>query len=604
MLRRFQKRALTGLLVGVSFTTFAAEEKDGAIFVTDTRTAKTADSSLASVDVITRADIEHSQAKSVADLLAGTAGVDFSVSGGQGQQTSLFLRGMNPTHVLVLVDGQRVGSATNGAFAWQFLPLAQIERIEIVCGPRASLYGADAMGGVIQIFTRASQTPSASAEASAGTYGTRTGNVALTNVSGDTRFTLSAGRFTTDGFDATTTANPGHEPDDDGHDSESLGLSIASRLSDRADVEAHLQRAQGRTNYDGSFFFGVTNQTDFVQQAASATLKLRPSDALALSLSAGNSRDDTDNFGNGVFTSTFNSDRPNASVQADFSAGTRQLLTGGLDWYEDRVNSTTAYTQTERYNRAVFLQYQGGFGAHDLQASVRRDHNESFGGKTTGNLAWGIGAADKLNVVLSAGTAFHAPTFNDLYFPNFSNPNLMPEESQSFEAMLRAGGPDAHLDLSVYQTNADDLIIFDSVTFTPLNVTARIRGVETTLAVKQSALASKLTLSYVDPRDLNLGNYLPRRARFTGRFDLDLTQGDLMLGGSVLGQGPRFDDQRNNVEVAGYVIANLRAEYAFAHGWFARASLDNIFDEQYETIATYNSPGRNALLTVGWKGAP
>lgn len=595
-------RSLAAVSVFFFTAAYAAED---AVLVTATRTARTADSALASTSVITREDIERSQAKSVTDLLAGEAGVDFGVSGGQGQQTSLFMRGMNRTHTLVLVDGVRVGSATDGAFAWQFLPLAAIERIEVVRGPRASLYGADAMGGVIQIFTRASKTPAASAEVSAGTYETRAGNVALTNVSGDTRFTLSAGRFDTSGFDATTTANFGHEPDDDGYDNENLGFSVASRLSERADVEARLLRSQGRTNYDGTTLFGVTNQTDFVQQAASATLKYRPTDTLTLALNGGTSRDDSDSFGNGAFDSTFNTDRPNAAVQADLTVGTRQLLTTGLDWYEDRVNSTTPYNESERYNRAVFFQYQGGFGAQDVQASIRQDRNEAFGGKTTGNLAWGMAAADKVRVALSAGTAFHAPTFNDLYYPGFSNPNLVPESSESFEAMLRFGGNERHLDVSVYQTNSDDLIVFDIASLMPQNVaTTRIRGVEASLGGARGAWTSKLTLSYLDPRDLDSGNWLPRRARFTGRFDLDARFGEFSVGGSVLGQGPRFDDVSNATEVAGYVIANLRAEYAFAHAWFVRAALENLFDEHYETVATYNSPGRNALLTVGWKGQP
>ncbi len=594
-------------LAAVSILSFtAAHAVEDTVLVTATRTARTADSALASTSVITREDIERSQAKSVADLLAGEAGVDFSVSGGQGQQTSLFMRGMNRTHTLVLVDGVRVGSATDGAFAWQFLPLAEVERIEIVRGPRASLYGADAMGGVIQIFTRASKTSGVSAEVSAGTYETRAGNVALTNVSGDTRFTLSAGRFDTGGFDATTPANFGHEPDDDGYDNENLGFSVASRVSERADIEARLLRSQGRTNYDGTFFGTVaTNQTDFVQQAASATLKYRPSDTLALALNGGISRDDSDNFGNGVFDSTFNTERPNASVQADLSLGGRQLLSSGLDWYEDRVNSTIAYNESERYNRAVFVQYQGGFGAQDVQASIRQDRNEAFGGKTTGNLAWGVAVADEVRVVLSAGTAFHAPTFNDLYYPGFSNPNLVPESSASYEAIVRAGDHERHFDVSLYQTNSDDLIVFDIASLTPQNVaTARIRGVETSLGAARGAWTSKLALSYLDPRDLDTGNWLPRRARFTGRFDLDARFGEFSVGGSVLGQGPRFDDVANTTEVAGYVIANLRAEYAIARTWFVRAALENLLDEHYETVATYNSPGRNALLTVGWKGQP
>jgi vitamin B12 transporter len=160
------------LLVAACAQAFAAEPLPDVV-VTATRTAQSADATLASVTVITREDIERRQAQSLADVLRGTAGLTFSNSGGAGKATAVYLRGSNADHVLVLVDGIKVGSATTGTASFQDIPVAQIERIEIVRGPRASLYGSEAIGGVIQIFTRrGGGAPTPSFAAKAGSYGT------------------------------------------------------------------------------------------------------------------------------------------------------------------------------------------------------------------------------------------------------------------------------------------------------------------------------------------------------------------------------------------------------------------------------------------------
>lgn len=604
MFHRFRAQAPVGLFAALfatlSFTSFAAEEKDGAIFVTDTRTAKTADQSLAAVTLVTRDDIERSQAKNVAELLAGEAGVDFTINGGYGKTTSLFLRGTNSEHVLVLIDGMRVGSATLGSYSWEFLPLDQIERIEIVRGPRASLYGSDAIGGVVQIFTR-DPKPGANAKASGGTYSTRDGALTVSGASGETGYSLSAARFSTDGINATTPDFPfGHNPDDDGYANDSVSARVSHKLGAAGDLHASLFRTSGRTDYDGSF----VNQTDFVQQVATVGLTMAPVGIWALKVNAGHSRDDSDNALDGALRSVFNTDRDSITIQNDLAYAGTQLTTLGLDWYEDRINSTTSFAELERYNRALFVQHQAGFGAHDLLVSLRDDNNEAFGNHVTGNAAWGIGP-ESLRTTLSYGTAFKAPSFNQLYFPGFGNPLLQPEESESYELGFRAGPERLRTALSLYQTNTENLIVFDLASFTLQNIgRGRVRGVELEETVKLGQWIAALRVTRLDPRNRDNDNLLPRRAKRLLRLDVDTPIGPVKLGIGVLGESKRYDNASNTVELAGFWRLDLRARWDISKAWYLAAKLNNVLDEDYQTVATYNSAGRNALLTVGWQGQP
>ncbi|MBI3575402.1 MAG: TonB-dependent receptor plug domain-containing protein, partial [Gammaproteobacteria bacterium] len=314
-----------------------AATTEEAVIVTATRTARTADETLASVSVITRADIERTQAKSVAELLAGEAGIDTTISGGYGKSTSVFLRGTNSDHTLVLVDGIKVGSATLGTAPWQYLPLDQIERIEIVRGPRSSLYGSEAIGGVIQIFTRQpTEKFQSQAEVGYGTYGTSKLSAGVSGADGNTRYNLTASHFNTDGIDAKT-SSAGNEGDRDGYRNESYNARLTHRLTGGAEIELHTLHAQGHTEFDGN-----PNQTAFLQDVVGARLNFAPTNNWNVKLQAGTSRDYTDSFKNGLFSSTFNTLRHVASWQNDVVLGKDQLLTLGADYQDDRVGSTTA----------------------------------------------------------------------------------------------------------------------------------------------------------------------------------------------------------------------------------------------------------------------
>jgi vitamin B12 transporter len=604
---KFYSPLLSAMLAASAASSYAASDvtESAPIFVTATRTAQTADEALASVTVITHEDIERCQVTSVSELLTGLAGIDSTVNGGYGKTTSLFLRGTNSDHVLVIIDGVKIGSATTGKSALEFLPLNQIDHIEIVRGPRSSLYGSEAIGGVIQIFTRKGLDKlEAHATASAGSYNTRTVSADISTAQDGTDLGMTAARFKTGGFNARqpTYGTYGvNEPDKDGYSNDSVTARLRHRFDGGAEIVTHLFRAQGHTDYDGN-----PNRTDFIQQAMGADLGLSPADNWRVTLRAGQSQDNSDNFKDTTYSSRFNTQRGTISWQNDVTLGKDHLLTLGVDRQTDRVISTTAYTVDRRDDAGIYGQLQNRFDNNDFLIATRRDDNDAFGKYSTGNAAWGYTFSKTLRLTAAYGTAFKAPTFNQLYYPGYGNPNLQPEKSKSLEAGLHGKQTWGGWDLRVYQTDIGDLIntVCNTTTWacTAENVNeARIRGIETQLSTTLAGWQSGLNISITDPRDVGTDHVLPRRSKQTLRLDTDRAFGKTHFGMTWLAQSRRYDDTANTTVMGGYGLVNLRTQYDLSKDWLVRAHLDNVFDKQYETVRTYNSPGRSLFVSLNYQ---
>ncbi len=608
------KRSLPAAMLLLASPSLYAEDNVGIesspIVVTATRTAQTADETLASVTVITRQVIERSQAQSVQDLLRGEPGISIANNGGPGKATSVFLRGTESDHVLVLIDGVKTGSATLGTTAFQDIPIDQIERIEIVRGPRSSLYGSEAIGGVIQIFTRKGGGPlKPYLSLGGGSYQTYNASAGVSGGGERGWFNVNASGITTEGFNACNgKPSPGgagcftYEPDKDGYRNTSGSVRAGYRFDNGASVDVNALRAEGENQFDGNF----VNESKSVQQVVGSRLRFSPSAAWHMTLAAGQGRDDSDNFKDGVFKSRFNTTRDTASLQNDVTLGQAHLVTVGLDYQNDKVDSTTAYAVTSRDNKGLFAQYQGAFGPQNVQLAVRGDDNEQFGERTTGGLAWGYDLSGDLRLTASYGTAFKAPTFNELYFPGFGNPGLRPEESRSYEVGLRGKGAWGGWSLNAFQTDVNDLIAYDASVGAPANIDeARIRGIEAVLSARLSDWRLRSALTLLDPENrasgANYGKLLARRAEQALRLDLDRAIGRFRVGGTLFAEGRRYDDLANTREMGGYAVAGLRGEYLFAKAWRAQARIENLFDKQYETASFYNQPGRSIFVTLRYQ---
>lgn len=599
---------LAALLAINNFSTPAeAEEPDlNAVIVTATRTAQTVDEALAAVTVITREDMQRSQAHSVPELLRDVAGIDVATQGGDGKLTSVFMRGTNSNHVLVLVDGVKVGNATSGSVAWEFMPLDEIERVEIVRGPRSALYGSEAIGGVIQIFTRSGTTTTQPrASLTAGSHSFNDTTIGISGASQGTRYNLSASRLATRGINATQPAIGFDEPDRDGYHNNAYSLRLDQRLAEHIELDINGSHASGDTEYDS--YPGFNNEDHFTQEIAGAKLRIEPFQEWISTVALGHNLDDRNSFrADGLSApEQFMTTRRSVSWQNDFSIGTQQLLTLGYDRYEDQVTSTTTYTQTSRETHGTFGQYQVGFGAQDLNLGYRRDHNEQFGNHDTGSIAWGLKLAKNLRMYASYGTAFHAPTFNDLYYssPFFQgNPNLQPEESKSSELGLKGNNGKTNWQLSAYRTDIDNLIGYDVATNTVQNVNkARIDGMEAEANTVLDAWRLSGSITLASPRDVATGNVLARRSRRSAHFSVDRRLEEIEVGVEAIAEGARYDDASNNVPIAGYGLINLRARYYMARDWQIQARIENMLDKDYQTVANYNSPGRGYFMGVSYQ---
>jgi len=580
------------------------------VLVTATRTPISLQDSISPAQVIDSAQIERSQAPSLQDLLRGQAGINITNSGGLGKQSSLFLRGTNSSHTLVLVDGVRINTGDFGLAMLQDLPLAQIERIEIVRGPQSSLYGADAIGGVIQIFTRRNAGAFAPhLQLGGGSNGLREASGGFGGSGERGWFGTDIAYQHTDGInacrgDAATFAGCGaDEPDRDGYRNLSMSLRGGYALTDTLSLDGTALRAEGENHYDGYY-----NYSETLQQVLGGRLRYTPSERFNLTVNVGRADNESDNFNGDTWLGNAQTHRDSASVQADLGLAEGQLLSAGVDWSQDNLDGSSAgYRVDSRDNTGVFAQYQGRFGAHQLQASVRNDDNEQFGNHTTGSLGWGLALGGGFRLTASYGTAFKAPTFSDLYDPWSGVPSLDPEKSKSANIGIAQQGDGWRWGLDVYETRIDDLITYDAATFMMAQVEkARIRGAELTGAITVAGVDLTAQLSHTDPRNRTAGsaqfdNALARRAQNAARLDVDRSFGAFRAGLTAEGTGKRYDDAANAVRLAGYGTLDLRLEFALNRDWSLLGRVSNVFDREYETVAWYNQPGREYRLSVRYQ---
>ncbi|MDD2161601.1 TonB-dependent vitamin B12 receptor [Pseudomonas sp. MIL19] len=621
LFRTFYKRPAVLLWLGCSpFLTAQAEPLNLAQqVVTATRTA-TPLVSVASSSVITREDIERSQAQSVPDMLRGLAGVQIVSNGGRGKSTSLYLRGTSEKQLLVLIDGVKVGSATSGAAALQDIPLALVERIEVVRGPRSSLYGSEALGGVIQIFTRRGAKQGLKPYLALGT-GTRSSSSANAGLAGGSQngwFDLGVSSEDTDGINARAyrpSAAGAYEPDADGYRQLAGSLRGGYRFVNGLELDGSWMQSSIHSDQDLRSSSGKTGRYSYAdgeQQVLGGRARFTPLEPWDVTLQAGHSEDRTDNFRDGGFYSRFDTERYTFAWQNDFSLTPEQLLSLGFDYQQDRIDTSDTYAEDSRDNRGYYTQYQGRFGRHGVSVGLRRDDNQQFGEHDTGNLGWSYELSERLTLSAAYGTAFRAPTFNDLYTPNSGstagNPDLKPEKSENYELGLQGGAGWGEWRLSVFENQIDDLIVWaGSKPMRPQNVeSARIRGLESSVRTQLENWDLAATLTLLDPQDRsqeNHGHQLARRAKRTFNIDADRRIGSFGVGATLFAASQRFNDASNTEDsrLPGYALVDLRGEYHIDSEWRLQAKVSNLFDRDYETAQTYEQPGRAFYLTLRYQ---
>lgn len=579
----------------------------------------------ADVVVIGADTIRASTADSVADLLRREAGVQLSRNGGPGQSTGIFVRGAGSQQSVVLVDGVRIGSATLGSAALEALALSQVDRIEVLRGPGSSLYGADAVGGVVQIFTRAGSVgmtaPQWQGALAVGGYGSSEASAGLRGGSTRWDYAASAASERSDGVSALRAGDRfgNHNPDRDGYRLDSAQLQVGLRPAAGQRVGLNLVRTRLNSQYDASEYlapsFSQNNRPDFRTRLATevASLDWRGEFGADWVASARGSRSVDDARSGGSVTSRFRTTRQLLGAQLVWRNGPLGQWVAALEQNEDRASSTSFRADVERRNTALVLEFTGQRGPWAWQADMRRDDPSDFDGVATGRVGGAYTLAPGLKLRALAGTTFRAPSFNDLYFPNYGITALQPERGRSVEAGVnwRNGGSEASATL--YRNLVDDLIGYQSDRrFCPPapgfnfgcagNISrASLQGATLAGSHTLGAWTWKAQFDALRARDRDTGAPLPRRADRQGSLGVDWTAGAWSAGASLLHLGARPDGGKT---LASQTTADVQARWRWTPDWTVQAKLLNASNEFVEPVRDYRGLGRQAWLVLRYEPRP
>ena len=578
----------------------AAEQLPGLVVTAD-RIAQDQASVSADVTVITQQDIQQSQAKSVANLLRSYGGLDVAASGGPGKATSVFMRGANSGHTLVLIDGVRVGSATTGAFDWGSLSTAGIERIEIVRGAQSSLYGADAMGGVIQLFTRkGGQRSQAHVDVEAGSLASSKAAMAVSGMSASgISYALDVEGTRTQGVSA---AAVGTEKDGFRNTTLSGHIGIPMGLGQ---LELILRSSDGNTALDG---FGPADTLNYTSQnkqlLGSARLsyplgeRVESTLQLSRSMDQSVSRDPAGGFNNADFTTRI--DQLTWQNQIDLEPVS---LLFGIDTHQDRGISGSAVLNKSVTQSAGFASLGWTSSMADLNASLRYDRNSASQNKSTYKLGGALHPVEGLKISANYGTGFKAPSINDLYYPGSGNVNLKPETSKGWDAgvaydwhpqdSLQAG-----LSATWFKQDFNNLIAWAPVTpgsfiWLPSNVNqARTKGVELAAHLTAGITSLRANWTFLNAKDLATGAFLARRAKESGNVTLAVDQSGLHAEAAVHIVGARYSSTGNTKRMDAYHTTALRGSYQLNDVWSLHGRIENAENKKYEEVKGYGVLGR------------
>ncbi|SHH73299.1 TonB-dependent siderophore receptor [Massilia sp. CF038] len=599
-----RRAALSSLALAITSSFAYAEATTEAamstVLVTATRAPTAAADVLSDHVTLSAEDIARSGAGNIVDLLQKQRGIEVARNGGPGSSASVFIRGGDSKQTVVLVDGVRIGSSTTGVANWSALPLANVDRIEIIYGPLATMYGADAIGGVVQVFTkRGSGAPSVTAAVGVGSDKARNADAAISGSSGAISYAFAVTRDQDDGFSATRPGNFSYNADNDGYRKTSASGQLAATLATGHEAGVLFMLSDLDSQYDaGASSFDARSEQKQNSVALFSKHQILPNWQLKFQASRAD-----DKAANLTATSTSRIDtRLTAySAQSDLAIGA-DLLQMVLERREEEVvSSSTAALTTGRATNSAALSYSLKRGNHLASASARLDDSTQYGSKSTGGLGYGYRITRELRANASYGTSFRAPTFNELYFPGFGVASNRPELGKNVEGGFTYNSGATEATAVYYRNRLTDLLVSTAVcpvepathafgcaynvnkaTLSGLSIGARTRVADFTF---------QAGADFQDPQDDTTGKQLVRRSKKHANFSLEYSAGAIVAGAAVQLSGKRFDDVANTRTLAGYGLLNLYGSYRFAPDWRAEVRWNNATDKQYELARTYATPG-------------
>jgi len=543
---------------------------------------------LTSLTVLDRSQILKSQVRDLPALLNLVAGVSVARSGGRGQLSSVFVRGGNSGHTLILLDGVRIGSATLGYQSLALVPLEQIEKIEIIRGPKAAWYGSDALAGVIAITTR--KDDRTELNVSLGSFGQAEASVGGSLKRDDLRLFASMGTAHGDGFSATTNG----DPDRDGFSQHYLKLG--------ADYQTGLGIFGWQSNLNTGFYEFDTSwggdQADTQQDSHQLSWQ---GDILGTTqqLRVSRSVDEDTSFGDAVARSLFKTDRDEVDYQLSYELASDLTWLVGSNWYQESVQKDAPnYSQAERTNQSLFTGVSYQWQQWLFDSAVRRDSITGYGAENTYQLSGGYQLTDAITLRLSQGTGFKVPTFNELYWPQYGNPLLKPELSRSRELGLDYQQGAWTVNLTGFDRDLTNHI--QKVGNSLENVLlATVKGAELTLGWQGEAWQSGATYTYLDGKNEKAGTDLTNRPANKLAWQVARQWQDTELGLTAQYQSEAYSvNYPNTAELGSFVVWGLGASHQWQPGLTIRAKVDNLFDKSYQTNLGYQQAGVEFGLSV------
>lgn len=578
------------------------------IVVSAARNAQALPDALPQTTLFDRRAIEDSSATDLAGLLQFAPGVQITRNGGAGQTAGLFMRGAPIAQTLVMIDGVRVDSAALGATQIAQIPLDQVERVEVVNGNVSALYGSSAIGGVVQVFTRdgGNYPPRFTLDGEYGSYRTQRQHAGVNgalDVAGATTFSVDASRMKTDGFSSIDPNRAPVNPNANGTFNESVSASLKHRFSPGWDAGIRYFQSFSKTSFDNPFGMptDLNKERDRVGQV-SVFVNGGLTERWSTHLSVAQGTDRSQIFVNGQQTSRYDTTNGQLDWQNDYAIAAGHKLVFGYQHINQDLDASDFTTPARRVNSG-YVGYNGELGRNEMQFNLRRDQYSDFGGANSYFVGYGYRFTDHWKAIVNYSDAFRAPTFNDLYFPFSGDPSLKPEQAHSLETALQYASPALGVArVTAFQTRYRNLIQYalaDHGRYVAQNVgRAKVQGIEASWSGQVGRTDVRASFTFQNPVDEVSDRDLTRRPRRFATVSANHSFDGWRIGGQWLLTGARHD---NGQPMGGYGVVNLSARYNITKSWYVAARVENLFDKDYETLYTYNTPKRGAYLTLGWQ---